>query len=280
MNGPGALSLNQLNTTDPEAAQRFYTDLFGWRFEEMQGGPGPYSGIYRGDRVNGGMMQMPPGQPAPPHWLVYFGIDDIDAAAERIASSGGRVVRREDGRAGRADPRGPGSPGRDLRPRRGPVRRLMAHPNDELIVRFYEAFARGDGDAMAACYAPGAHFSDPVFTDLNGEEPGAMWRMLTSRATDLEVRLAEHDADAERGSAHWLADYTFRTGRRVHNDIRAEFRFEDGLIADHRDSFSFYAWARQALGPTGLALGWTPLVRGKVQREARAGLDEFLGNRS
>jgi ketosteroid isomerase-like protein len=156
----------------------------------------------------------------------------------------------------------------------------MAHPNDELIVRFYEAFARGDGDTMAACYAPGARFSDPVFTDLRGEEPGAMWQMLTGRAKDLEVRLAEHEADAERGSAHWLADYTFSTGRRVHNDIRAEFRFEDGLIAEHRDSFSFYAWARQALGPTGVALGWTPLVRGKVQREARAGLDEFLGNRS
>src|SRR5829696_8215650 len=103
-----------------------------------------------------------------------------------------------------------------------------------------------------------------------------MWRMLTGRAQDLEVRLAEHEADAERGSAHWLADYTFSTGRRVHNDIRAEFRFENGLIAEHRDSFSFYAWARQALGPAGLALGWTPLMRGKVQREERAGLDEFL----
>jgi hypothetical protein len=106
-----------------------------------------------------------------------------------------------------------------------------------------------------------------------------MWRMLTGRAKDLEVSLAEHEAGAERGSAHWLADYTFSTGRRVHNDIHAEFRFEDGLIAEHRDSFSFYAWARQALGPAGLALGWTPIVRGKVQREARAGLDEFLGNR-
>jgi uncharacterized protein len=91
VNEPGALSLNQLNTTDPEASQRFYTDLFGWRFVEMQGGPGPYTGIYRGERTNGGMMKMPPGQPAPPHWLVYFGIDDIDAAAEQITSSGGRV---------------------------------------------------------------------------------------------------------------------------------------------------------------------------------------------
>jgi uncharacterized protein len=92
VNGPGALSVNQLNTTDAEAAQRFYTDLFGWRFEEVQGGPAPYSGIYLGERLNGGMMQMPPGQPAPPHWLVYFGTDDIDAAGEGISSSGGRVV--------------------------------------------------------------------------------------------------------------------------------------------------------------------------------------------
>ena len=152
----------------------------------------------------------------------------------------------------------------------------MAHPNDELIERFYGAFARHDGDAMAACYGPNARFSDPVFTDLRGEEPGAMWRMLTQRAEDLEVKLAEHEAGDERGSAHWLADYTFRTGRKVHNDIHAEFRFENGLIAEHRDSFSFYAWARQALGPPGLLLGWTPLVQGKVRKEARAGLDEFL----
>jgi ketosteroid isomerase-like protein len=152
----------------------------------------------------------------------------------------------------------------------------MSHPNDELIQRFYAAFARCDGDAMAACYTPDAQFSDPVFTDLRGEEPGAMWRMLTGRAQDLEITLVEHEAGDERGTAHWLADYTFRTGRKVHNDVHAEFRFRDGLIAEHRDSFSFHGWARQALGPVGLALGWTPIVRGKVQREGRAGLDEFI----
>ena len=92
VNGPGALSLNQLNTTDTDASQRFYSELFGWRFEDVQGGPAPYSAIYRGDRTNGGMMRMPPGQPAPPHWLAYFGIDDVDAAAEQIGSAGGRVV--------------------------------------------------------------------------------------------------------------------------------------------------------------------------------------------
>jgi ketosteroid isomerase-like protein len=153
----------------------------------------------------------------------------------------------------------------------------VSNPNEQLIERLYEAFGQLDGDAMAACYAPDATFSDPVFTDLRGEEPGAMWRMLTGRANGLTVRLAEHEADERRGTAHWLADYTFRTGRRVHNDVRTEFRFKDGKIAEQRDRFSFHTWARQALGPAGLALGWTPILRAKVQREARSGLDEFLG---
>ncbi len=151
----------------------------------------------------------------------------------------------------------------------------MAHPNAELIERFYGAFARGDGDAMAACYAPDVRFSDPVFGELRGEEAGDMWRMLTGRAEDLQITLAEHDATDGTGTAHWLADYTFRTGRKVHNDIRAEFRFRDGLIAEHDDRFSFHAWARQALGPPGLLLGWTPMLRGKVSSEARSGLKEF-----
>ena len=61
------------------------------------------------------------------------------------------------------------------------------------------------------------------------------------------------------------------------NDIRASFRFEDGLIVEHHDEFSFHRWARQALGPVGLVLGWTPIVRGAVRRKAAARLEEFTG---
>jgi ketosteroid isomerase-like protein len=154
---------------------------------------------------------------------------------------------------------------------------MSAEGNRALIERFYAAFDRGDGDAMAACYAPDARFSDPAFGELRGEQVGGMWRMLTSRATDLDVDLAEHDADETTGSAHWIARYTFaRTGRPVTNDIRAAFRFENGLIAEHEDSFSFHAWSRQALGPPGLLLGWTPLLRNKVRGQARAELETFL----
>lgn len=154
----------------------------------------------------------------------------------------------------------------------------MPADNAATIERFYDAFARCDGAAMEACYAPGIHFSDPAFPDLNGPEAGGMWRMLTSQATDLEVRLASHDADGDAGSAEWIADYTFsRTGNKVHNEVSASFSFgDDGLINEHIDDFDFYRWSRQALGLPGLLLGWTPIVRGGVQKQAAASLEKFL----
>jgi ketosteroid isomerase-like protein len=155
--------------------------------------------------------------------------------------------------------------------------RRMSSANEQLIERFYAAFDARDGAAMAACYAPGARFSDPVFGELHGAEPGAMWRMLTAQASELRIELLEHDADDARGSAHWRAHYVFsQTGRPVVNDVRAGYRFADGLIAEHDDSFSFHRWSRQALGPPGLLLGWTPLLRRRVSRRARAGLDAFM----
>jgi ketosteroid isomerase-like protein len=148
--------------------------------------------------------------------------------------------------------------------------------NRELIERFYEAFGRCDGIAMSACYQDDAHFHDPAFGDLHGPEVGAMWRMLTSRATDLRIELHEREADEESGTGHWIARYTFSTGRPVINDIRATFRFADGLIADHVDDFDFRRWARQALGPSGHLVALLPPLRSTARRKARGQLDDFI----
>lgn len=87
VNEPGALTLNQLNTSDPARLREFYEGLLGWRFEEVAGGETPYWGIYNGDRLNGGMMEQPPDT-----WLVYFGSESVDDDADRIRELGGQVL--------------------------------------------------------------------------------------------------------------------------------------------------------------------------------------------
>ena len=150
------------------------------------------------------------------------------------------------------------------------------HANAALVTRFYEAFARRDAAGMAACYHPDVHFRDEAF-DLRGARAGAMWHMLCTRGADLRLSFSDVEADDRTGSAHWVAEYTFsQTGRPVRNAIDAAFTFEDGWIRTHRDTFDFWRWSRQALGPPGLLLGWTPWLRSKVAAEAAKSLDAHV----
>lgn len=156
-----------------------------------------------------------------------------------------------------------------------------AHPNAELLHRFYAAFAALDAATMAACYASDAQFQDEVFTLQGREEIAAMWRMLCSatRAKGMDawsLDASAIDANAREGRAHWQAHYRFSvTGRLVHNIIEARFTFRDGLIKTHRDRFDFWSWSRQALGAPGWLLGWTPVLRRKVRATAAGNLKAF-----
>jgi hypothetical protein len=55
------------------------------------------------------------------------------------------------------------------------------------------------------CYAPDAHFSDAVFTDLKGDQIFAMWRMLAKRAKGFTLTFRDVAADEATGRAHWEA---------------------------------------------------------------------------
>ncbi len=171
---------------------------------------------------------------------------------------------------------GGGSPG-PLAQTRGVHYVYDVHPNTELLARFYSAFSEKDHETMAQCYSDDATFGDPVFPRLDADGARAMWRMFCTGDSDLSVpSFRVIAADDAVGSAEWDALYTFpKTGRRVHNKIRSSFVFRDGLIVQHRDSFDFYRWARMALGPAGIALGWTPFVRNQVRRQAAAQLRRF-----
>jgi ketosteroid isomerase-like protein len=151
------------------------------------------------------------------------------------------------------------------------------HPHAQLLTDFYSAFQRRDGNAMAACYHPDAEFSDPVFQGLRHAQVTSMWRMFCERGADLKIEFRDVHADDSTGRAHWDAHYTFsQTGRHVLNRIDAAFEFRDGKILRHRDTFDFWRWTRMALGPTGMLLGWTPLVQNKVRTLGMKGLEKYM----
>lgn len=150
------------------------------------------------------------------------------------------------------------------------------NPNSQLIEQFYASFARRDYAGMLACYDYAIDFADPIFA-VQGKRAHAMWHMLVEGGKDIQVTFNNPQADDSRGSAHWEARYTFSaTKRPVLNIIDTEFQFRNGKIVWHRDHFDFWKWSRQALGPSGALLGWTPIVHNRVRKTASANLDRFI----
>jgi uncharacterized protein len=88
VNAPGALCWNELASPDLDASSTFYSGLFGWTIAPFEASPEPYLSIKNGDANNGG-IRAPSAPGAPPHWLVYFGAEDIDAALAKVAELGG-----------------------------------------------------------------------------------------------------------------------------------------------------------------------------------------------
>jgi len=149
--------------------------------------------------------------------------------------------------------------------------------SEQLIRHFYESFARGDAGGMVDCYADDVVFSDPAFGELRGADAKNMWKMLVERGGgNIKIEFSNVAADERKGAADWTADYLFsKTGRRVVNRIHAEFEFKDGRIARNTDTFDIWKWSRQALGISGMLLGWSGFLRNKIRQNARQSLHEY-----
>lgn len=149
--------------------------------------------------------------------------------------------------------------------------------NEQLIHHFYTSFQHRDVQAMQDCYAAEATFSDPVFSNLNAAEVRSMWAMLIKNGKDMRMEFKNIKGSGDRVTAEWDAWYTFsKTGNKVHNQIKASFLIKNGKIVTHTDSFSFYRWARQALGLTGTLLGWTSFLKTKISKTAKKSLKAFM----
>ena len=149
--------------------------------------------------------------------------------------------------------------------------------NEQLIHHFYTCFKNKDYKGMQSCYADEATFSDAVFKNLNADQVKAMWQMLIVKGKDLRLEFKDISAANNLANAHWDAYYTFSaTGKKVVNRIDATFEIKNGKIIKHTDSFNFNTWAKQALGVTGLLLGWTSFLNKKVSTQAMKNLERFM----
>lgn len=152
----------------------------------------------------------------------------------------------------------------------------------QLIKNFYQSLSDLDPEGMISNYHDEVEFEDPAFGKLKGERAKNMWRMLcnSQKGQHFKVSVSEISFDNGVGKALCRAEYFFgKTNRKVNNIISAEFRFRDGKIIEHRDRFDLHRWSRQALGFTGLLLGWTGFFKRKLNRQTNKWLSDFENKR-
>ncbi len=94
----GVPSWTDLATTDQDGAKSFYSDLFGWSYEdnaiEDMGGivysmavsDGSYAGAIFTQMDNEKEMGIPP------HWNTYMTVEDVDTLATRVSENGGNLL--------------------------------------------------------------------------------------------------------------------------------------------------------------------------------------------
>jgi predicted enzyme related to lactoylglutathione lyase len=89
---PGTMCWADLSTPDVAAAKAFYEGLFGWKIAAGEHDTSGYLHIQNGEAMIGG---VPPSQhrnpKAPPHWLVYFQVADVDATAAKAQELGAKI---------------------------------------------------------------------------------------------------------------------------------------------------------------------------------------------
>jgi len=93
VNAPGCWAWNELTTRDVQKAQAFYHEIFGWDYRVDTASGHAYYEILVDGRSQAGMMPMDANWPAeiPAHWMVYFSVADVDAAAAKASELGGGV---------------------------------------------------------------------------------------------------------------------------------------------------------------------------------------------
>ena len=88
---PGTLCWADLNSQDPAAASKFYTEVFGWEIMPGKDQSG-YLHVKNGEEFIGGMPPAKHQNPdTPPHWMLYFTVADCDASTDKAKALGAKI---------------------------------------------------------------------------------------------------------------------------------------------------------------------------------------------
>jgi predicted enzyme related to lactoylglutathione lyase len=94
----GTVHWTELMTRDVDAAKRFYAELSGWTFVDVQMGPGQPDYVLgmKNERPVIGIVDMSDtsdDKSTDPYWMSYFAVDDVDAAVKMTMAAGGSLER-------------------------------------------------------------------------------------------------------------------------------------------------------------------------------------------
>jgi predicted enzyme related to lactoylglutathione lyase len=87
----------ELMSSNPETAKRFYSEVMGWSTLPIEGSDLPYTlWMHEGAPIAGlvGPRGSRPGWPSGevPHWIIYVATEDVDQAARRAEALGGQIL--------------------------------------------------------------------------------------------------------------------------------------------------------------------------------------------
>lgn len=91
----GRFVWNELASTDPHAARRFYAELLGWTYEEFPLPEGPYWVARQGEDLVGGIggVETSAIGSRQSHWFAFIEVDDLDRRVAAAAAVGATVLR-------------------------------------------------------------------------------------------------------------------------------------------------------------------------------------------
>jgi predicted enzyme related to lactoylglutathione lyase len=90
----GVFVWSELGTTDADAAQRFYEDVFGWETQDMGDEYGGYRIFRRGPQDENGVagLMKNPDPSIPAYWNPYVGVEDPDATVAKAKELGATAI--------------------------------------------------------------------------------------------------------------------------------------------------------------------------------------------